>query len=102
MQEVAATAESRGDFTRTALVEALVGRLIAADEIQDWTPCFWDGRGHRNRAIGVDGYCADALALDGALHLVIADHRDGTTVEPLTTAAVKTAFGRAVAFVEDA
>lgn len=102
MQEVAASAEARGDFTRTALVDALVNRLVAAEEMQDWVPCFWDGRGSRNRAIAVDGYYAEELALDGTLQIVIADHRHGAVVEGLATSDVKAAFGRAVAFVEDA
>jgi hypothetical protein len=102
MNEVAAAAEARGDLTRTAFVEALVARLVGAEELQDWTPCFWDGKGHRNRAIGLDGYCFEELTLDGTIHVVIADHRDGTEVQSLATADVKVAFGRAANFVEDA
>ena len=102
MQEVVAKAEAHGEYTRTALVDALAGRLISAEELQDWTPCFHEGRGHRNKSLAVDGYCAEELALDGTLHIVVADHRDGARVQVLTTAEVKAAFGRALAFVEDA
>ena len=65
MQEVTATAAANGEFTRTTLVENLAGRLVQAEELQDWVPCFHEGRGSRNRVLGLDGYGVDELDLDG-------------------------------------
>ncbi len=102
MQEVGARASARGDLTRTVLVEDLVQRLVDAEELQDWVPSYFDGRGSRGRVIGVDGYSTDELGLDGTLHIIVADLREGTTPEALTTADVNAAFSRARAFVMDA
>src|SRR5262249_35479493 len=95
MQEVAATATANGEFTRTALVENLAGRLVQAEELQDWVPCFHDARGSRNRLLGLDGYGIDELDLDGTLHILVAEHRDGPAVQILNTADVNAALNRA-------
>jgi hypothetical protein len=102
MQEVAARASARGELTRTVLVEDLVQRLVDGDELQDWVPCYYDGRGARGRTIGVDGYSTDELGLDGTLHIIVADLRAGTAPEALATADVNAAFSRARGFVTDA
>ncbi|WP_426731182.1 AIPR family protein [Myxococcus faecalis] len=102
MQEVAARASARGELTRTILVENLVGRLLDAEEIQDWTPCFFDGRGARRRAIALDGCSQDEFTLDGTLHLLIADLRDEASPCALNTSEIKAAFSRASAFFAEA
>src|SRR5712692_6716193 len=88
MQEVAASASVNGEFTRTALVENLATRLVESEDLQDWVPCYYDGRGQRNRALGVDGYSVDELQLDGTLQVLIAEHREGAVPEALNTSDV--------------
>lgn len=102
MQEVAAAATATGALTRTALVENLATRLIASEELDDWTPCFYEGRGSRNRILELDGFSTEELELDGTLQILIALPRDGETVETLTATEVNATTGRAVAFVTDA
>lgn len=101
-QEVTATAVAQGAYTRTALVENLVGRLVEAEELQDWTPAFFEGRGQRRKALAVDGYCIDELELDGTLQLIVAEPKDGSTVQALATGDVNGAFDRGLAFFSDA
>jgi hypothetical protein len=101
-QEVAASATAKGAMTRTVLVESLVSRLVESEEIQDWVPCYFEGRGSRNRILELDGYSTEDLELDGTLQVIIVVQRDGTVVETLSTADVSAAFGRAIAFVMDA
>lgn len=101
-QEVSAAAAAEGAYTRTALVENLVRRLIEAEELQDWTPAFFEGRGHRRKALAIDGYCFDELELDGTLQLIIAESRDGSGVQALATGDINGAFDRALAFFGDA
>jgi hypothetical protein len=101
-QEVAANVAVEGSYTRTALVENLAHRLIEAEELQDWAPAFYEGRGHRRRTLGVDGYSIDELDLDGTLQLLVAEQRDGDAVEELSTADINGAFDRALAFAGDA
>lgn len=103
MEEVAARAGARGQYQRTELVDELVQRLIEAEELQDWLPAFLpDTRSYRRRIIGLDGYSTDELDLDGTLHVVVADVKEGAIVPSLTTADVKSAFARATSFVDDA
>jgi len=102
MQEVAASASANGEFTRTALVENLATRLVVGEDLQDWVPCYHDGRGYRKRPLGVDGYSVDELELDGTLQVLIAEHREGADPEVLNTGEVNGTFNRAVNFVVDA
>jgi hypothetical protein len=102
MQEVAASASAKGEFTRTALVENLASRLVESEDLQDWAPCYYDGRGQRNRPLGVDGYSVDELQLDGTLQVLTVDHREGGVPEVLNTTDVNAAFNRVANFVVDA
>lgn len=102
MDEVAARAGARGQYQRTELVEMLVQRLVEAEELQDWLSAWFEGRGYRRRLIGLDGYSTDELDLDGTLHVVVAEVKEGATVPSLTTGDVKAAFARATSFVDDA
>lgn len=102
MQEVTASASANGEFTRTALVENLAARLVESEELQDWVPCYYDGRGYRNRVLGVDGYSVDELELDGTLQVLVAEHREGVDPQVLNTGDVNAALNRAVNFVVDA
>lgn len=101
MNDVSALASARGDHTRTTLVENLVARLVEAEELQDWSPAYFDGRSGR-KAVGLDGYSTDELDLDGTIHILIADPRDPVKVATLTQTEAKAALGRAAAFVEEA
>jgi hypothetical protein len=102
VQELAARAAASGELTRTVFVEAVASRLVEAEEMQEWLPSYHDGRGTRRRAIGVDGYSAEELPLDGTLHLMIADLRTESSVQNLTTTEVKDLRARVCNFVEDA
>lgn len=101
-QDVVARAAASGELTRTAFVEECADRMVEAEAFQEWTPAYYDGRGHRRRTLAVDGYAAEELELDGSLHLLIADLRDSATLEALTTTDVKDATEKACAFIEDA
>lgn len=100
-QDVVADATASGELTRTVFVESCARRLLEAEALQDWTPSYYDGRGQRRRAIGVDGYSDDELDLDGTLHVLVSDYRE-SGLETLTSTNVRDAFYRACAFVEDA
>src|SRR5437016_9619215 len=102
MQDVAARAAASGEMTRTVFVEAVASRLVEAEELQEWLPCYYDGRGYRRRAIGVDGYSAEELPLDGTLHVLIADLHTDEAPQPLTNNEVREAQARVCNFVEDA
>lgn len=101
-QEIAASASANGEFTRTAMIDNLMRRLVEAEELQDWTPCFFNGRGHRRRSLSVDGYSVDEMELDGTLHMIVVEPHDGSDVQSLTTGDVTAAFDRSIAFVDDA
>lgn len=100
--DIQARATARGEHTRTVFVEELVQRLIEAEELQDWTPSFFDGRGYRRRNIGLDAYSTDELELDGTMQVVIAEPRLDSSVTPITNTEVKGLATRVTSFVEDA
>ena len=102
MAEVSATATANGEFTRVAFVENFVRRLVEAEAIQDWVPCFHEGKGSKNRAIALDGYSEDDLAVDGSMCIIIADCRESEHAEVLNTSDVSWCLSRASGFVLDA
>ncbi|MBI5258363.1 MAG: AIPR family protein [Burkholderiales bacterium] len=102
MAEIEADAVARGEHTRTVLVEELATRLVVGQEIQGWEPAYHDGKGSRSRNIGVDGYSVDEVALDGTLHVLIAELASPETVESIGATGVRAALSRASYFVEDA
>jgi len=102
MQEVSANAQARGEHTRTVLVEEMAQRLLDGEELQDWVPCFYDGRGSRNRSIAIDGFSTDEMELDGTLHVLVADVRAGEVVQNLSNAEVAAVYSKAASFVLDA
>ncbi|MBX7133543.1 MAG: AIPR family protein [Fimbriimonadaceae bacterium] len=102
MQGIVARTEASGELTRVAFVDELMARLVSADTLQDWVPCYYQGRGSRNRALGVDGYCMDDLLLDGSISVIVADPRLGESPVRLTTSEINTCFTQAINFVTDA
>ena len=101
-QEVSARATAHGTYTRTALLENFVERLLEAEELQDWTPSFFEKRGQRRKVLMVDGYCTDELDLDGTLQILIVEPRDQFKVQTLSKAEVTVAFERVITFVTEA
>lgn len=102
MQTVASRADASGELTRTTLVEELVDRLISAEELQDWTPCYYQGRGFRNRNLAIDGYFIDEISLDASVSIIVADYSSGDTPARLSTAEISAIQAQAVNFVVDA
>ena len=102
MQEVTAAATAAGALTRTVLVENMASRLVEGEELQDWTPCYFEGRGARNRVLELDGYSTEDLELDGTVDVLIVIQSDNASIETLSSVGVNAAFNRAVAFVADA
>ncbi len=103
MDEIHANAHASGRLTRAVAVEEFARRLKDAEELQDFVEAYYEGRGgSKRRSFEVDGYSDDEVHFDGSLQLVVADIRDGSRVEALTTSDVETAFSRAATFIEDA
>lgn len=102
LEEVSNRAVATNEHTRTVFVEEICRRLAESDNLQVITPCFFDGRGHRRRKIGLDGYSDELILLDGELQVVIAELSQGPVAQELGTAEVNTLIAKAVGFVDDA
>lgn len=102
LNSVRAKADALADHTRSAFVEEMVDRLVTAEEIQGWTPCFYEGRGSRRKALGLDGYSDDALGLDGTVTVILGDLHEDDAPASLNKGDVQKLYDQALAFVEDA
>lgn len=102
MQEVAAAAISAGELTRTAFMATVAERLVHADQLTEWVPCYHDGKGARGRRVALDGHYFGGLDLDGTATLLIAEMREGDEIHAIGLPEIRTISGRAVAFVADA
>jgi len=96
--QVRASADS--NFRHSAFAELCGELLEEAEEIVDFQPCYYRGRGSRNRNLAVDGYSFDDA--DQGVRIVVAELSGMDGTESLTRADAKGQFAAAVAFVEDA
>lgn len=101
MQEVRATATAEGLFMREAFVDVVAGMLLEAEELQDWTTCYFEGSSARGKGFQIDGHCADELGLDGTVHVLIAEFDPGDAVATLSTTAAKAAHSRGITMVAE-
>lgn len=98
--QVRVRASADANFTHSAFAE-LCGQLLEdAEELSDFEPCYFRGKGSKNRNIAIDGFAFDDA--DRSLRLMIARHSGSGPAETLTRTDAKAVFGALTAFIEDA
>lgn len=100
LEDLKARASAAANFTHAVFVEVCAELLSDAEELSDFEPCFFRGSGSRNRSLAVDGFAQDGV--DGSLRLVVAEYGGAPEMSSINQSQAKTAFGRLVAFCEDA
>lgn len=95
-----ALAAAEGDFEGAAFVAEAARRLVEAEELTDFEPCYLEGAGSRNRRMRVDGYGFDDV--DGSASLVVANYHGGPVIETLTQTDATRYFGMVRTLIEDA
>lgn len=95
-----ALAASEGDFEEASFVAEAARRLVEAEELSDFEPCYFEGIGSRQRRLRVDGYSFDDV--DGSATLIVANYDGGDDVSTLTQTDATKYFGMLRAFIEDA
>ncbi len=102
LESVKSRAAADGDLTQAAFVTVASEKLMDAEELQDFLPCYHEGSGVRDRRLRlrIDGYSYDDT--DGSYNLIIADYHGGEIVETLTQTDATTQFSRLRAFVPEA
>ena len=101
IEEVKATA-AQGEFTHEAFVGLLARKLVEAEELSDWTPCFYREKGHRRKELAMDGFLLEDIDIDASVTLMVADFRGGKDMESMTGSQLSSICDRALNFVEDA
>lgn len=99
LEAVRSVASSEGDFEKSAFVSEATRRMIEAEELSEFDPCFHEGTGSRNRRLRVDGFSFDDV--DGSARLIVANYRGTEQIESLTQSECIKIFGALQAFVED-
>lgn len=82
-----------------AFVCEIGGRLLDAEEFQDFIPCRYAGIGLRNKKLRVDGYEFDEA--DDSIRLLIADFSNKDEVETITKTRAEGIFSQLRAFVAE-
>jgi AIPR protein len=95
---VRAAADS--NFKHSAFAELCGELLEEAEELFDFEPCYFRGKGARNRNLAVDGYTFDDA--DQSVRIMVVQLSGSVNAESLTRTDAKAQFAAAVAFVEDA
>jgi hypothetical protein len=88
------------DFQESAFVSVAAQKLMDAEELEDFEPCYYEGTGRRKRSLRVDGYSFDDV--DNSAKLLIADYRGHDTPETLIQTEAERSFEKLGAFVEEA
>src|SRR5687767_7428196 len=89
LEEVKVTA-AQGGFKHEAFVDLVAKKLVEAEELSDWTPCYYRDKGHRKRDLWVDGFLLEDVEIDSSATLVVADFRGGEKMESITGSQLST------------
>lgn len=102
LEAVKSQAAAEHDLTQSAFMAVAAQRLMEAEELQDFEPCFHEGNGIRDRRLRlrVDGYSFDES--DCSWKLLIAHYLDGPQAATLTQTEATTLFSRLRAFISEA
>jgi hypothetical protein len=101
MEEVKVVA-TQGEFKHSAFVSLVTRKLVEAEELSDWTECYFRDKGSRRRDLWVDGFLLEDVDVDSSVTLLVADFRGGEAMESITGAQLSTVCDRALNFVEEA
>jgi hypothetical protein len=94
---VRASADS--NFSHSAFAEVCGEMLEEAEEIFDFEPCYFRGKGSRNRNLAVDGFAIDDA--DKSMRLMIADFSGQLQARTITRTDARSAFGALIGFLDD-
>jgi hypothetical protein len=100
IENVKSTAAAEGDFEKSAFVNECAKKLIEAEELDEFEPCYYEGTGRRNRRLMVHGYSFDEV--DESVKLVISNYVGTEELETLTQTDLTKLFERLTAFAEEA
>lgn len=98
--QVHARASADSNFHHSAFTQVVAEALEESEEIYDFAPCYYRGKGSRNRNLAIDGYAFDDA--DGSLRLVVAVFSGEPEATVVTKTEARASFSALVAFVEDA
>jgi hypothetical protein len=99
LEEVKSQAVTEMDFERASFVTIAAQKLIEAEELEDFEPCYYEGTGKRNRKLQVNGYSFDDV--DDSVKLLISYYNGEDTPKTLTQTEAGRLFDRLRFFVEE-
>lgn len=96
LEDTKATEESEANGTVASFVKICALKLFEADVLPEYTPCYFQGSGHSNASLRVDGYAFNDL--DGTFYLLTASYDGGETCATLLGSDAKILLDRCRAF----
>lgn len=93
---------TQGDFKHSAYVSLVTRKLVEAEELSDWTECYFRDKGSRRRDLWVDGFLLEDIDVDASVTLIVADFRGGEEMESITGAQLSAVCDRTMNFVDEA
>lgn len=100
IETVKSVAAAEGDFEKSAFINEAAKRLIEAEELDEFEPCYYEGTGRKNRKLLVHGYSFDEV--DESAKLLVSSYLGSEEVETLTQTDLNRYFDRLTAFTEEA
>ena len=96
--DVKVNAQAELNYEKAEFLNAISNLLIESEELSDFTPCYFEGIGRKNRKILIDGYNYDEL--DETFCIFSALYNGTSDVETLNLTEIDRIFDRAKEFVE--
>lgn len=99
LDTVKASAFANMEYDRMEYLASVVNDLIEFDECPDFTPCYYEGIGRRNKKIEIHGYHFDET--DGTFFALYCDYEGGHTPSTITKTDIVSIHNKVKAFIED-
>lgn len=97
-QAVKANAQANSEYEETEFINYVTSILIDIEEINNFSECFFQWRGYKNKNIQIDGYSYDEV--DGSFSLFINDYINSSELETLNNTDIKKLYSKMISFIE--
>ena len=99
LEDIKVSAEANMTDVYTEYIRATTDIMQEAEEIEDFTECYFETTGKQNKKIIIDGYYFDSV--DKSCLLFISDFSNEEEISTLTNSQIDILYGRMKAFVEN-
>lgn len=99
LEDVRVSAESEMNDVTSEFINYITCILTEAEEFENFTECYFEGVGKRNKKLQIDGYAYDQV--DKNFILLISDFSNQEDIETITNSQIDRLYSKMQAFIEN-